>query len=95
MLCGEFMKSTKQPLNFIDLFSGAGGLSCGLELAGLKCLLGVDFDKDAIKTFKKNHPKSQTYCGDINKLKSDEIAKLTNHQKIHLYIQSTFNRYCY
>ncbi len=84
MLFGEIMKATKQPLNFIDLFSGAGGLSCGLEMAGLKCLLGVDFDRDAIKTFKKNHPKSETFCGDINKLKSDEIAKLTNHQKVHL-----------
>ena len=33
----------KRKLNFIDLFSGCGGLSLGLEKAGLKCLMGIDF----------------------------------------------------
>ena len=75
-------KTTK--LNFIDLFSGAGGLSCGLEMAGLKCLLGVDFNSDAIKTFQKNHPRSSVYCGDIAKLKSTEIRRLVKNQNINL-----------
>ncbi|MFN5981679.1 MAG: DNA cytosine methyltransferase, partial [Pseudanabaena sp.] len=30
---------------FIDLFSGAGGMSCGLEMAGWHCLLGIDHDR--------------------------------------------------
>ena len=74
----------KSNLNFIDLFSGAGGLSCGLEMAGLNCLLGVDFNKDAMKTFQKNHPGASIYCGDISKLKSSEIKTLTKNKKIHL-----------
>jgi site-specific DNA-cytosine methylase len=41
-------RSKKENLNFIDLFSGCGGLSAGLELAGHTCKLGVDFNKDAI-----------------------------------------------
>jgi len=44
-------KNQLKPLNFIDVFSGAGGLSNGLEQAGLKCLLGIDFDKNAIENF--------------------------------------------
>ena len=78
------MTRQNQKLNFIDLFSGAGGLSYGLEMAGLNCLLGVDFNKDAIETFKKNHPKSEAYCGDITKLKSKDIKTLIGKNKIHL-----------
>src|SRR3989344_708337 len=55
---------------FVDLFSGAGGLSKGLETAGMTCALGVDFDKIAIKTFKRNHPDSEVFAGDISKLTS-------------------------
>ena len=35
-------------LNFIELFSGAGGMSAGFINAGLNCLAGIDFSKDAI-----------------------------------------------
>lgn len=43
---------------FIDLFSGAGGLSLGLEQAGFKGLLAVDHDHDSITTYNMNfsHP---------------------------------------
>lgn len=39
----------------IDLFSGAGGLSHGLESAGFDVRLGLDFDKHALSTFSENH----------------------------------------
>ena len=40
--------------NFIDLFSGAGGLSYGFGKAGLNCLAGIDSFKQAIETFNKS-----------------------------------------
>ena len=49
-------------LNFLDLFCGAGGLSYGLEKAGLNCLLGLDFLEPAIQTFATNHPNSIGVC---------------------------------
>ena len=52
-------------INFIDLFSGAGGLSYGFEKAGLNCLAGIDFFKQAIETFKTNHKKSLGISEDI------------------------------
>ncbi|HLE11723.1 MAG: hypothetical protein A2504_15505 [Bdellovibrionales bacterium RIFOXYD12_FULL_39_22] len=73
-------------LNFIDLFSGAGGMSCGLEMAGLNCLLGVDFDKKAIETFKKNHKKAQSYCGDINKLTNEMVDKFLGGETVHAVV---------
>lgn len=33
-----------------DLFSGAGGMSLGLEHAGMKVVFGADFDQDALQT---------------------------------------------
>lgn len=59
----------------IDLFSGCGGLSYGLERAGFKILLGVDSWNDSLVTFEHNHKGTKVLCGDIRDLKSQEIAK--------------------
>ena len=40
----------------IDLFCGAGGLSEGLNQAGIRPVVGVDFDKHSVATFRHNHP---------------------------------------
>lgn len=39
---------------FISLFSGAGGLDIGFELAGWDCLYASDIDKSAVETLKAN-----------------------------------------
>jgi len=39
--------TTHSELTFIDLFCGAGGLSRGLEMAGLNGICGLDFFKEA------------------------------------------------
>ncbi len=80
------MTKSKTTLNFIDLFSGAGGLSCGLELAGMNCVLGVDMDKNAIETFKNNHLEAETYCGSIVDLSAAKIKELTHNQTIHAVV---------
>ena len=73
-------------LKFIDIFSGAGGFSCGLELAGMKCILGIDHDKHAIETFKKNHKSARTYQGDIRKLSNKEVLKLLEGNNVDLVV---------
>jgi len=73
-------------LNFIDLFSGAGGLSCGLEMSGMRCLLGADINKDAIKTFEHNHPHAVGFSDDIRLLDKKTLRKLTNDQTIHAVV---------
>ena len=70
--------------NFVDLFCGAGGLSCGLEMSGMTCVLGTDQDKAAINTFQKNHPDAQTFEDDISKLTKAKLKKATGGKKIHL-----------
>jgi len=71
-------------IHYIDLFSGAGGLSCGLGMAGLKCALAVDMDQVSIETFAKNHRGVATFADDVSKLDSKTIRKLTHGKKISL-----------
>jgi len=48
----------KSDMTFVDLFCGAGGLSKGLELAGLQGICGLDWFKEAGMTYRRNfnHP---------------------------------------
>ena len=45
-------------LTFVDLFSGAGGITKGLEMAGLNGICGLDWFEAAGKTYRRNfnHP---------------------------------------
>lgn len=52
--------------NILDLFSGAGGLSRGMEMVnGFKTRVATDFDKSALETFKFNFPEVETIYGNI------------------------------
>ena len=72
-------------MNFIDLFCGAGGLSYGLEKAGLNCLLGIDHNKDSIVTFNTNH-KGKGIVADITKIKKKDILKFIGNENIDLIV---------
>ena len=45
------------PLTFLDLFCGCGGFSLGMERAGFECLAALDFNAEAIATFRGNFSK--------------------------------------
>ena len=62
-------------LKCLDLFCGAGGLSCGLGMAGIETTLGVDFDAAAIETFNANGI-GKGVVADIENFASKEIRKL-------------------
>lgn len=63
----------------LDLFSGAGGLSRGFLDAGYDVVLGVDFDKKALETFKKNHARSEIMQLDLfNHKNISEIENFLN-----------------
>lgn len=67
----------------IDLFSGAGGLSLGAEMAGIKIRLAVEKDKTAALTYSKNHHHVVMLNDDIGNFKTipEELNNL-NEQRI-------------
>ncbi|KAJ1817653.1 hypothetical protein LPJ75_001659, partial [Coemansia sp. RSA 2598] len=57
----SFMRG-KQPLRALDLFSGCGGLTQGMDQSGVvKTMWAVEFMESAGITFAKNHPEAQVY----------------------------------
>lgn len=61
----------------ISTFAGAGGSSLGYSMAGFRELLAVEWDDNAVETFKLNFPDVPVYHGDIAKLSVDEVLKIT------------------
>jgi DNA (cytosine-5)-methyltransferase 1 len=68
----------------IDLFCGAGGLSEGLAQAGFEPRVAVDFDANALKTYKANHPETEVIHGDIATVTGAQLRKLAGTNDIDL-----------
>lgn len=51
----------------VDLFSGAGGMTYGFKLAGIKAVVANDIEENACVTLKSNMPEIPIICGDITK----------------------------
>lgn len=64
--------SKNKKLKVAGLFSGCGGLDLGFIQAGYEVVWANDFDPDAVVTYKKNIG-NHIICGDITKIKSNEI----------------------
>jgi len=66
----------------IDIFSGCGGVSCGLTLAGFKVKAAVEIEDEAANTYFAYAPLSKVNVlhgkegGDICKLSGDYILKV-------------------
>lgn len=83
----------KRTIKYLDLFSGAGGLSYGLSLAGLKGVIAIEKNEDAFKTYNYNilekglyeWPKSiSKRAYDIEDFYNDHIDFLLNNKDIDL-----------
>lgn len=60
----------------ISTFAGAGGSSLGYSMAGFRELLAVEWDDNAVETFRLNFPGVPVYHGDIAKLSVDECLDM-------------------
>ncbi|MDF9828612.1 DNA (cytosine-5)-methyltransferase 1 [Ereboglobus sp. PH5-10] len=69
------VKKSSPKIQAIDLFCGAGGLTCGLKQAQVKVMLGVDVDPACEYPYWYNNS-TKFLCQDIREL---EYAKLASH----------------
>lgn len=65
---------TKKKITAIDLFCGAGGLTYGLELAGIDVKAGYDIDKNCEYPYSKNNS-ATFYHSDIKDISGKEIKE--------------------
>lgn len=77
----------KEPISgaMIDLFAGAGGLSCGLEQAGFHPVLANEMVEQFANTYKVNHPTTRVVVGDVRNVDEKELHSLVaEHSRIDL-----------
>lgn len=72
----------------IDLFSGCGGVSCGLTRAGFKVKAAVEIDSDAAKTYSNYPPLADVKVinDDICKLTGKKILRIAGIKRTELYL---------
>lgn len=73
-------------MNYIDLFSGAGGLGLGFEEMGFKNIFSIEFNKEIAKTYEYNFPKNHLIVDDIKNLTNIQIKKLKGTTDIDVVI---------
>lgn len=60
---------------FVDLFSGAGGMSIGFVEAGWSSLLAVDNWDDAVETHRRNEADSNVVCADLRAESAESLLR--------------------
>jgi DNA (cytosine-5)-methyltransferase 1 len=83
--CARSRQAQDQKVPFIDLFSGAGGLSCGFEMAGFESIYALDFDEFACETYAANHPNAHVCCDAVQNVSPKDI-KATGINSVPLLI---------
>ena len=72
----------------IDIFSGCGGVSCGLSLAGFKIKSAVEIEKHAVDTYLNYVPLSKVKVlnEDICNLSGEQILKAAKIKRDDIYL---------
>ena len=66
----------------VDIFSGAGGLSLGAEMAGFEIRFAVEHDASAAATYRHNHPNTPVIEEDIRKVQPLDYLNPNEHVSI-------------
>ncbi|MFC2039849.1 DNA cytosine methyltransferase [Chloroflexota bacterium] len=83
--CKEIVDFLDSDTQAISLFSGAGGLDIGAQIAGVKVISSLDTDKDSIETLKINpfFNHCQHRCADIASVTSKEYSEIIRRNNPH------------
>lgn len=62
-------------MRIVDLFAGVGGLSFGFSMANFETVFAIEHDKSIANTYKLNHPNTDVFSTDIEKLDINDLEK--------------------
>jgi len=65
----------------VDFFCSGGGMSYGMQQAGVKILAGIDFDKNCEETYKTNIKDAEFILADVFELKEAELEQRLSLKK--------------
>ena len=77
------------PVTYVDLFSGAGGMSLGFKMAGFENIFSVDCDHDSCETYRENMPAHMLVEANIESISDDHILKMANGREVDIVIGGT------
>ncbi|MBE9232034.1 DNA cytosine methyltransferase [Cuspidothrix issatschenkoi LEGE 03284] len=83
------VSSPTSPLSkytFVDLFSGAGGITQGLFQAGFTPLASVEISPIASATHKKNFPQCHNFCGDIEQFSPQDWLEKIGSPEVNIVV---------
>lgn len=69
------MKKINNKLKAIDFFCSGGGMSFGLQQAGISVIAGIDFDPECKETYEANIKGAKYIIADVAKLKEKDLLK--------------------
>lgn len=71
--------------NLVDLFCGAGGISCGFHMTNrIQTILANDIYVPALNTFKHNNKNTSTILGDVRKIDAEQYKDIIGSNKVHI-----------
>jgi len=73
------------PVSVVDLFCGVGGLTKGLELAGLNVVAGFDFDETCKYAYETNN-NARFFHRDVTTVSANEIQELFPEEHIRVLV---------
>lgn len=77
-------RSARPPLMKVyDFFSGCGGTSAGLRAAGLEVAVGLDCDREAGLTFRRNFPYAEFLERDIRNVTATEFDAFIDRRRTY------------
>src|SRR3954470_16376490 len=85
--CLKDSVATEPKLQFVDLFAGCGGFTLGMEKAGLHAVAALDFNAEAIETFKANLPHvPHVLQRDLTKFGPEDLETLIGKQRVDVIV---------
>ena len=79
------MKNKSNSISAVDLFCGVGGLTYGLEQAGIKVNAGIDIDETCKYAYEKNND-AKFICKDIGSVTGKYVSSLYPKDDIKLLV---------
>ena len=79
------MGNQSKSISAVDLFCGVGGLTYGLEQAGIKVTAGIDIDETCKYAYEQNN-EAKFVCKDIGSVSSDYLSSLFPKDDIKLLV---------